>query len=98
MEGRFGSLNGVQFGTGAPLNVQLLNKPIAFKSPVAFAGFTGLPLRSTVGTPAVTLALSTPGKNRKIPCWAYGVSVGPTTFSRFKSRSPSNNTKNKVLF
>src|SRR5215472_1517366 len=98
MDGRSGSRNVRQLATGAPLKVQLPNKSIAAKSPAALDGLRGFPFRSTVGLPPLALPLSTPGKYRKIPCCAMGVNVQPTTFSRLRSRSPSNKRKKNVLF
>src|SRR6266508_4395091 len=60
MAGRSGSRNVRQLATGAPLKVQLPKKSIAARSPVALAGFKGVPFRSTVGLPLLALALSTP--------------------------------------
>src|SRR5437667_8437777 len=98
MAERNGSRYCVQFGTGAPWYVQLPNKSIAAKSPVAAEGLIGLPERSTDGFAFVALALSTPGQYRKIPARAKAVNVLPAACCRLMSRSPSNNRKKNVLF
>src|SRR3989442_8599537 len=98
MAERSGSRNVRQLETGAPLKVQLSNRSIAARSPVAPVGLKGLPFRSTDGLELLALALSTPGKYRKIPWRAMAVSVVPTAFSRLRSRCPSNKRKKNVLF
>ena len=95
---RRGSRNGLQLATGAPLKLQLPNKSMAARGRVAPTGATGFPLRSTEGLALLALALSTPGKYRKMPWRAMSVNVVPAKFSRFKSRCPSNNKKKNVLF
>src|SRR5438093_769609 len=59
---------------------------------------TGLPFRSTVGAFEAALALSAPGKYRKIPFRACWVSTVPVTFSLCCTRWPSKNPKKNVLF
>src|SRR5262245_52197154 len=62
MAGRSGSRNERQWATGAPLKVQSPNKSMADSEPVAPAGVSGLPNRSTEGLALLAFAGSTPGK------------------------------------
>src|SRR5205814_4041406 len=58
MAERSGSRKVRQLATGAPLKVQLPNRSMAARSPVAVAGRIGLPFRSTDGLELLALALS----------------------------------------
>src|SRR5580692_3253017 len=67
---RSASLKVLQFATGAPLKLQLPNKPIADSGPVAVEGVAGLPLTSTDGIAPLAFWLpAVPGKYRMMPAF-----------------------------